>query len=128
MRYLGIDFGSKKIGLALSNEEGAMAFPLCVTKVSPDLSERVGMLAREHGAAGIVIGESRNYQGVENPIMRKISAFKDELERETGLPVYLEQEFLTSRQAERAEGKTPHTDASAAALILQSFLDKSKND
>ena len=85
-----------------------------------------------------MIGESTNYRGEDNPIMEAIHTVKKKLEDILSLPVYLEQEFLTSAEARRIPQnadearsrklvKKKEIDAEAAALILQSYLDKTKN-
>jgi RNase H-fold protein (predicted Holliday junction resolvase) len=74
----------------------------------------------------IVMGESKNYKGEANDILAESLEFKKSLEN-LGLKVYLEPEFMTSINAERFQGKTDMLDASAAALILQSFLDKKQS-
>jgi len=56
--------------------------------------------------------------------MEHVHAFKEKLEKALAIPVYLESEMLTSKEAERVNGRDELTDARAAALILQSFLDK----
>jgi putative holliday junction resolvase len=124
MRYLGIDFGSKKVGLALSDEEGAFAFPHAVVPNDATLLEYlIGLIAAE-GVEGIVMGESQDNAGKDNPIAHDARAFTQALERKSGIPVVFEPEWFTSREAERIQGKSELTDASAAALILQSYLDK----
>ncbi len=70
------------------------------------------------------MGDSRDFKGNPNPIMKDVDFFKGELERELHLPVFLEPEFMTSQQAEREQGATALLDASAAAIILQSYLDR----
>lgn len=127
MKYLGIDYGSKRVGVALSDDGGSLAFPKTVLAAGNGLLEEIQKLCREEGVGGIVIGESRDYKGAPNPIMKEVAAFKAELETATGLQVVYEPEFMTSAAAEHIQGKTAKHDASAAALILQSFLDKQKN-
>ena len=61
-----------------------------------------------------------------NEIMKKISPFVKDLEEKLGLPVHMHPEFLTSMEAERLQGKNDMHDASAAALILKSYLDTNK--
>ena len=63
-----------------------------------------------------------------NVIMERITPFKKELEINTGLPIHYEREFMTSAAAEHLQGKGEMIDASAATLILQSYLDKRKNN
>ena len=127
MRYLGIDYGSKNIGLALSDEDGTMGFPHGVLGNDARLlDELTGLIERENVKV-IVIGDSRNYQGGENAIMEAAHGLADTLHQPTKLPVVFEPEMLTTQEARRDfEGvhqrKTGHMDASAAALILTSYL------
>lgn len=126
-RILGIDYGSKRIGIALSDESKTIAVPHAVLPNDRNLFRDVREFCEGHDVKSIVLGESKNFKGTNNPIMKQINAFKAELERDLHLPVYFEAEFLTSEHAKRAEGEHPLLDASAAALILQSFLDKNKH-
>ena len=124
MRYMGIDFGSKRVGIALSDESATIAIPKAVLPNDRTLFGEIKNLCAGHRVKAIVIGESKNFKGQDNPIMKDITFFKGELERGLHLPVHLEPEFLTSFEAARTHGDSPLLDASAAALILQSFLDK----
>ncbi len=146
MRYLGIDYGAKRIGLALSDENGKMAFAYGViaNQGIKKVSAEIKKICAENSVGKIVLGKSLNYKGDANPIMAEIEPFKTALEKETGLPVIYQNETLTSAEARRplgGERKRPPTlskrrsptkekqamtkvDASAAALILQSYLDK----
>lgn len=123
MRILGIDYGSKRIGLALSDEGRQFAIPLTVINYSKNLLDDVVKVAKEKEVEEIVIGESKNYKGEANAILAHSLNFKVELEK-AGYIVHLEPEFMTSENAERLQGKHDLLDASAAALILQSYLDK----
>lgn len=129
-RIIGIDYGAKRIGIAVSSDDGGFALPHSVIQNIGDesaLVRAVTDLAQEKGATTLVLGESRDYAGAANPIMAQSLAFKAALES-TGLRVVLEPEFMTSHQAERLrfelKGNADMRDASAAAVILQSFLDK----
>lgn len=135
MKYLGIDYGTKRIGVAVSDEGGSLAFPLTTIKAGASaLGELVEIINREW-AEKIVIGESKNLKGEANPVMEDIDQFKKDLAELTQLPVEYEQEFFSSTQAARqfapdgSRKKNPSQaklDASAAALILQSYLDRNK--
>ena len=127
MKYLGIDYGKKRIGVALSDEGGTLAFPLTTVEAGKEALSRIVELAKKNGAEKIVLGESRDFKGTANPVMEDIEQFKKDLEELSGLPTLYQLEFMTSAQALR-EGETPKEklDASAAALILQSFLDTIK--
>jgi putative Holliday junction resolvase len=127
MRMLGVDYGTKRVGLALSSEEEGLAFPYAVIPNTPELIEKVQEICLKENIKGVVIGESCNFDGTPNPVMKKILPFKKRLGEKTGLPVHLEPEYLTSKQARNIQEGSAMTDASAAAIILQSYLDKIMN-
>lgn len=126
MRYLGIDYGAKRVGVAFSDEEGRVAFSHAVLANDKNLVSELADLCRERDVSEIVVGDSRDFSGAPNTIATRIEAFKKEVSETTGLPVHSEPEFWSSAQAERWQGKTDKLDASAAAIILQSFLDREK--
>ena len=126
MKYLGIDFGSKRVGIAVSDDGGKMAFPHSVISNDGKLLEEMQKIVEKEKIAEIVIGESKDFKGEPNKIMAQIEEFKKILEEKTKLRISLEPEFLTSAEAEHIQGKTEMHDASAAAIILQSFLDKNR--
>ena len=127
MRILGIDYGSKRIGVAISDEARQFALPVSIVSNSPTALKEIITLCTEYVTTEIVMGESRNYQGEANTILLESLDFKRQLEVQ-GYMVHLEPEFMTSIHAERFQGKNELHDASAAALILQSFLDKHRNN
>ena len=131
MRYLGIDYGEKKVGLAFSDEAGTMGFPHSIIPNTPRLAEELRALIAREGVGAAVIGESRDYRGAENPVMRGARALAKELR--AGVPIFFEPEVLTSAEARRAparerKSRAPkaraEVDASAAALILTSYLSR----
>ena len=122
-RFLGVDYGSKRGGVAVSDDAGKMAFPREVLANDGALLASTVKLARDEGVSAIVIGESKTLAGEPNPIQADIERFARALEGELGLPVHFEPEHFTSHQAHHIQGKVEKLDASAAALILQSFLD-----
>lgn len=136
MRVLGVDFGERRIGLALSDPTGTIASPLDTvqrrTGKRPPLHRLEGV-ARSHGVERLVVGLPLDRGGNETPWCREVRAMGDELARRLGLPVAYVDERMTSQRAERAvralglrkeqrEDKG-RVDAAAAALILQSWLD-----
>lgn len=123
MRILGIDYGSKRIGVAVSDEAGKFALPLIVLQNSPTITDAIEEIAKNHAVNQIVIGESRDYSGKPNSIFAAATALKNELEKQ-GFTIHWEPEFMTSAHAEKLQGKHDKIDASAAALILQSYLDR----
>jgi len=122
-RIIGIDYGTKRVGVAVSDEGKQFALPLVTVINSRELCAEIEKIAIDHEAKEIVVGESRNYKGEPNAIFQDVEVFKKEMEKRH-FTVYLELEFMTSVQAERFQGKTGKSDASAAALILQSYLDR----
>ena len=129
MRYLGIDFGTKKVGLALSDESGAMGFPHGIVPNDGRLIDEVLALIERKDVGAVVIGESRDFSGAENPVAKDAKAFGLLIERRAGIPVHFEPETLTTQEARRdpegirMPGRAP-VDASAAALILTSYLSR----
>ncbi len=124
MRLLGIDFGKKRVGIAISDDKGMMAFPREVLPNDNYLVSEIAKLVKGQGIETIVLGESKDFKMIDNPIMSKIKMFADELERATGIVVIYEPEMLSSHQAAHFQGKNEMTDASAAAIILQSYIDR----
>lgn len=133
MRYLGIDYGSKKVGLALSDEAGTMGFPQGIVPNTSKLLDELCMRIAKENVGAVVIGESRNLSGGENPIAKGARALGTQLTERSGVPVFFESEVYTSAQARRAPAKERKTrapkargsvDASAAALTLTSFLSR----
>ena len=125
MRHLGIDYGSKRIGIALSDEAGDFAYPHSVIENNTHVLKTIGELCTKENVGAIVIGDSRDFSGKENLIMKKVHMFKKELEG-LKLPIFFELEFMTSQEAEHIQGKRDSLDASAAALILKSYLGRGR--
>jgi putative Holliday junction resolvase len=136
MKYLGVDYGTKRIGVAVSDDTGLLAFPLGVVAAGQGALDEVASIARENSVQKIVMGESRDNKGEANEVMEDIEQFKKDIAELTGLPVEYEREYFTSTYAarqfapqEKSRKKNPahdNLDASAAALILQSYLDRKK--
>ncbi len=129
MRFLGIDYGNRKVGLAISDEAGSFAFPYQVIK-NEGVDKLVGQIEKicdNEGIRVIVLGESVDLSGEANPIQKGILVFKEKLEKETGREIILEKELFTTQEARRGiddGGTDPVTDARAAALILKSYLER----
>ena len=125
MRILGIDYGGKRIGVAISDEARQFALPVSVVSNTSLALDEIIKIAKDFDTTEMVMGESRDYQGKANTILLESLEFKNNLEKK-GYIVHLEPEFMTSVAAERFQGKNQFHDASAAALILQSYLDKKR--
>jgi len=132
MKYIGIDYGTKKTGVALSDDAGTMGFPKGTYTTTPSLVEELAALIKEQNVGEAVIGESRNFSGEENAVAEDARALATALGDRAGIPVHFEPETLTTQAARRFPDGTrmpgsPDVDASAAALILTSFLERNAN-
>jgi putative holliday junction resolvase len=129
MRYLGIDYGNKKVGLAISDEAGGFAFPYQVIK-NEGIDKLVGQIEKicdNEGVGAIVLGESIDLSGQANEIQKDILNFKKKLEIEIGREIILQKELFTTQEARRGIDETGTdlaTDARAASLILRSYLER----
>jgi putative Holliday junction resolvase len=122
MRLIGIDYGEKRVGIASTDEMGEFALPRVVLPNSEDLAEEVERLAKDWQTERIVMGESRDFKGEPNKIHPQALRFAEEL-RSRGFDIVFHPELLTSMEAERLQGHNDMHDASAAALILKSYID-----
>lgn len=129
MKILGLDYGAKRIGVAISDEGAAFAFPKAILLNDAKLIGALETLIREEGIEKIVIGDPG-----DNTVTADAKAFGTKLES-FGLPIVWEKEFMTSMHVSQAGGKKPiarlskkdtgeKRDDSAAALILQRYLDR----
>lgn len=133
-RIIGIDYGAKRVGIAISDDAQLFAFAKEIYPNDDKLIETITELAQEENAERFVIGESDNPAGGANTIMHRISIFAEALEIRTGLPVEKVSEVYTSAEAKRAletkiknrKDKKVSVDAAAAAIILQIYLDEQR--
>jgi putative Holliday junction resolvase len=121
---MGIDFGTKRVGIAVSDSENKFAIPHSVIQNSKKLIDDVNTIVCDNEVETVILGESKDFKGNDNKVMAKIRKFKEEIENKLGKKVIFEPEFLTSHQAQHIQGKHDLLDASAAAIILQSYLDR----
>ena len=148
MRVLGLDYGTKTVGVAVSDPLEITAQPLetierkSAGKLRQTLA-RIEAIIEEYGAAGqqekiekIVLGYPKNMNNTEGDRCEATVSFKNDLERRTGLEVVLWDERLTTVEAERIlmdsgvrrENRKTYIDKMAAAVILQNYLDSKSND
>lgn len=140
MRLLGLDVGERRIGVAVSDPTGALAFPLTILQRQEegrDMAE-VARLVAEQGVGAVVVGLPRSLSGATGPQAEKVLAFVATLKEKLTVPVHTYDERLTTVVAQRrlreaAGGKKrgkgaarEHPDAHAAAIILQGYLDQSR--
>ena len=144
MKFLGIDYGTKRIGVAISDENGKMAFPKEIVLNNANTFTRMGEIIKKENIKEIVVGESVDFSGKLNALSGRINIFVSELSERFKLPIRKQKEFLTSVEARKSKNgknflnlsqahsrikqiKSGRIDASAAALILQRYLDRKNN-
>jgi len=139
MRVIGLDVGERRIGVAISDATRTLARPVGVLQVSRldatavvRAADEVARLASEDDGVGtIVVGLPRRLDGRPNDMTPRVQAFAAQLGVRTGLPIVLQDERLTSHEAEALlaardkdwRSRKKRLDAVAAALILQDHLD-----
>lgn len=136
MRIIGLDYGSRTVGVAVCDPLGitAQTVETIVRKDENKLRQtyaRIEELCREYGAEKLVIGLPKNMNNTEGERVDKAKAFGADLERRTGLPVVYWDERLTTVASEqvlqesgvRREHRKAYIDQIAASLILQGYLD-----
>jgi putative Holliday junction resolvase len=126
MRYLGIDYGTKKIGLAISDEGGEFAFPYRVVPFNKHFFHILEKVCNDESVQEIVIGHSLNASGGENEIVKQANLFAEKVKNTLSFPVHRQNELFSSVEAHRYQTKKGDRDDSAAAIILQRFLDAKK--
>jgi putative Holliday junction resolvase len=137
-RYLGLDVGNRRIGVAVSDELGLTAQPVLTLErkraapgISRDDLRSLARLARRFGVVGIVVGNPVHLSGDASPQAAKTQAFAAALGELSGLPIHLWDERLTTREAHQILYEAGHArqehgsvvDQVAATLILQGFLE-----
>lgn len=136
MRWLGLDLGTRTIGLATSDEEGIVATPLRTigrVGVAGDVAA-VASVVEEVGAGGLVLGLPLTLEGVEGQAVRRVRAFGEALAARLDCPIHYQDERFSTAAAERVliaadlsrRRRKQVVDHVAAALILQAFLDRQR--
>jgi putative pre-16S rRNA nuclease len=131
MRYLAIDLGDKRTGLAICDAEEVVASPLCLIEDQTSLITRIKKIIDDEQVGGLVVGLPLNMDDTEGPKAKQIRVFAKELGDNVELPIYFQDERLTSFDAEKKlagqytrKKKKKRLDAIAAAVILQAFLEE----
>jgi len=139
MRIVGFDVGERRIGVAISDATCMLARPVGILRAATLDGEAVRqaanevwrLAAEEDGVATIVVGLPRRLDGTANEMTSRVESFAHELGELTQLPVVLQDERLTSREAESRlamrekdwRARKQQLDAASAAIILQDYLD-----
>ena len=134
MSTLGLDIGEKRIGVAIADPEGFLAIPLTVIERVGEEADLKAILdlANEHGARRIVVGLPRSLDGSIGKQAERVLSFSRVLSQRTDIPVDTWDERLSTVAAERllsdagvkSDKRRARRDAMAAAIILQSYLDR----
>jgi putative Holliday junction resolvase len=136
MRYLAIDYGGKRTGLALCDQAEMLASPVAVIDIPALVIQKVLMIIKDEQVETVVVGLPMNMDGTEGPSAKAVRTFAKELAARTAVPIIFHDERLSSFEAEEKlaaadftrKKKKKRLDAVAAAGILQSFLDKKHED
>ncbi len=139
-RVAGLDVGERRIGVAVSDLTGTLARPVGVLQTSGlegdaverAVTELARLAAEEDGLESLVVGLPRRLDGSPNGMTPRVQAFATALRTRIGMPVVLQDERLTSREAESRLAlrekdwrvRKKQIDAAAAAIILQDYLDE----
>lgn len=129
-RVLGVDYGTRRVGLALSDSARTVALPYRTLPAGPQLLDAIAAVVEREGVVEVVVGLPLGLRGQETERTREVRAFAEKLQARLGIPVHLVDERLTSLEAERRlreAGRKPsrekhRVDQVAAMLILESFL------
>lgn len=126
MKYLGIDYGSKKVGFAQSDDEGRIAFPLMIAPNDAVLMKDILELIREMKFSVVVIGESVDGNGKPNKIAKEARTLATKIEDAVDIKVVFEKEWYSTVEARKQPGNEGNhqVDDQAAAIVLQRYLDK----
>ena len=130
-KLLGVDIGERRVGLAVTDDTGVMAFPLRIIDLKREPFAAIADAASEQHVDGVVVGLPKGHGGVEGYQAREVRAAVAELEPLLDVPIVYADELLTSAIAERvladsgvsARERRGKLDAIAASIMLQGYLD-----
>ncbi|HPI76334.1 MAG TPA: Holliday junction resolvase RuvX [bacterium] len=126
---MGIDYGGARLGIAVSDDSGVIAFPFSVVPTRGDVRKALGDIIRGKNVDRVVVGYPLDREGNPGPAAARVEAFAERLRRWFGLDVVLWDERYTTAQASAAVRKSGspeqkgQNDMAAAAILLQSWLD-----
>ena len=122
MRYMGIDYGRKRIGVAVSDKEGKIAFPRGIVENMKELQRFIAQEKIEK----IIVGLPRSFDGSETAQTQETRELAGKLKPGVSIPVEVEADLLTAHMVKKEGVGLAHIDEAAAAVILQAYLDKSQ--
>jgi len=126
MRYLGIDYGDKRIGIALSDERGVFAFPFSTIENDKKVINSIKKICSEQEVEKIIVGLPLSFSMQETEQTQKVKEFAQKFGKGVDLPIEFENEILTSKMADKQGVGKQNIDESSAALILQGWLDRNE--
>ncbi len=124
-KILGIDYGKKWIGLALTDDERKLAFPYKTLENNSKLFLALNEIVKKEDVYKIVIGLPLNKKMKPTEQTTETENWAEELIKIVEVPIDFENEIMTSKAAEKSEAMNQH--AAAAAILLQSYLDRQKH-
>jgi len=132
MRYLAIDYGDKRTGLAICDHDETIASPLAVIQGQKDLLKKIADVVQTENVEAIVMGLPLNMDDSQGPQVKLVFKFADQLKEHLSIPVHFQDERLSTFSAEEKLAAADFTrgkkkkrlDAVAAATILEAFLEQ----
>src|SRR3990167_2344722 len=121
MKFLGIDYGTKRIGVAVSDDNGTIAFPKEILLNDSNTFQKLGEIIEKENIGQIVIGESVDFSGKLNVLSARIEVFILEMEEKFKLPVHKQKEFLTSVEARKSKDTKKSLSPSQAHSKIKNF-------
>lgn len=126
MKLMGIDYGTKRVGVALTDDKAMMAFPHVVLANDLALVKSIEEIVTKESVDKIIIGHSLNREGGTNAVHGRVEELIQDITLHIGIPVELEPEQYTTQEAIRFQGRNDMTDASAATIILNSYITRNQ--
>jgi len=134
MRYLAIDYGTKRTGVAICDPAETIASPLVVIEGKKELPQKIADIVKKENVGAIVLGLPLNMDDSTGPQANLVFQFAKQLEKLLDIPIHFQDERLSSFSAEAKlvpadftrRKKRKHLDAVAAAEILEAFLEKKR--
>ena len=126
MKSIGIDYGERRIGIAVSDPDGKIAFPRGIIihkSINATIRKIINTIKAEH-IENIIVGLPVGLDGRQTKQTAIVKSFVAQLAKQTDMPIVLENEMFTTRIPAETGIAKDHIDASSAALLLQSYLDK----
>lgn len=124
MKLLAIDYGSKRIGLAVGDTENKIAFPRGILENSPRILDAIKDFCKKESIGKIIVGLPLSLSGQDSVQTKEIRMFVERLQKQITVPIELIDERLTSTQAHKLHPEKKKIDDIAASLLLEQYLAK----